>query len=238
MRAALASLRITLTIGFAALMISVNWFLFIFAVQVGRVTETSLGYYIFPLVAVLFGVVLFGEKLTKLQWLAVGLATLGVVQLTVGLGAAPWISLVLAVTFGLYGLVKKRLKVNPVVSVTAEVLLLAPLFAGWLIWLHGQGEGVFGRDLGTSALLAFSGLITALPLILFSFAAQRVEMATVGLLQYLNPSLQFLCAAVLFGEVLTIYHGIAFALIWTALAIYSHQAIKRGRVPPLPVKPI
>lgn len=221
-----------LTIGFAAVMISTNWFLFIFSVQAGHAVESSLGYYIFPLVAVLFGVAFFGERLGKAQILAVGLAAVAVATLTLGLGAAPWIALALAVTFGLYGVVKKRLAMRPAVSVLAEVLLLVPLAAGWLIAVHqgwvtqAKPGAWFGTDLWTSAGLAFSGVITALPLMLFSYASRRARMATVGLVQYLNPTLQFLCAVLAFGEPFTRWHLIAFAMIWTALAIYSVAALK------------
>lgn len=229
LREALSTRRKALTLAFAALMIVTNWFLFIFSVQIGRVTETSLGYYIFPLVAVTLAVVVLKERLAPLQWLAVALAAFGVAQLTWGLGAAPWISLTLALTFGLYGLVKKRLGTGPVVSVTAEALILTPPALAWLAWLHLNGDGAFGRDLWTSSLLAFSGVLTTLPLILFSAAAQRVGMATLGLMQYLNPTLQFLCATVIFGEALTRWHIIAFALIWLALALFSATALSQER---------
>ncbi|PYG27542.1 EamA family transporter RarD [Pelagimonas varians] len=224
LKSAMATPRAVAVLAFAALMISINWGLFIISVQIGRVTETSLGYYIFPLMAVLFGVVLLRERLSTLQWLAIALATVAVLQLAIGLGTAPWISLILGVTFALYGLIKKRLTTGPVVSVTAEVVLLVPFAFGWLAYVHAGGQGQFGRDLWTSGLLAFSGVMTALPLILFSAAAQRVSMSTLGVMQYINPTLQFFCATVIFGEALSRYHTIAFALIWLALAIYSFSS--------------
>lgn len=210
-------------IALAALMVSANWLLFIFAVQVGRVTETSLGYYIYPLVAVVLGRLIFGERLGRVQWLAVGLAALSVSILTLHLGAAPWISLVLATTFGLYGVLKKQLSVGPMVSVTAEVLLLAVPALAWLGWRYGAGASALpeSRDW---VLLVLSGGITALPLIFFSYASQRLTMATVGLMQYINPSLQFLCAVVLFREPFGAVQLAAFAMIWTALALYSATA--------------
>lgn len=226
---ALGTGRAFATIVFAALMISTNWFLFIFSVQIDRVRETALGYYMFPLVAVVLGTVFLGERLVRLQWVAVGLAALAVCVLTVAAGAAPWISLTLATTFGLYGLVKKRLNTGPMVSVTAEVLVLAPPALAWLGWLHAHGLGVFGHDLWTSALLVASGVLTALPLILFSAAAQRVDLATVGLLQYINPTLQFLCAVAIFGEPLGAVQLLAFGLIWGALALYSWTALSQDR---------
>lgn len=223
-------------IAFAAITVSANWGLFIWAVQSGHVVQSSLGYYIFPLVAVLLGVLVFGERLTRAQAAAVALAALAVGLLTWGLGVAPWISLGLAITFGLYGVVKKALALGPVLSVAAEVALLSPLAAGWLI-LQGAGlmpaalaqPFVFGTDLASSLLLVGSGLITAVPLILFSYAARRLGMAALGLMLYLNPTLQFLCAVLLFGEPFTRWHMIAFAMIWAALAIYSASALGQAR---------
>ncbi len=229
LREVLGRPRPLLITAIAALMITANWFLFILSVQIGQVRETSLGYYTFPLVAVLLGVVVLRERLSVVQWVAVGLAGLAVAQLTLGLGTAPWIALILAVTFGIYGLVKKRLSAGAVVSVTAEVVLLAPISLLWLIALELQDKAVFAQDLYTSGLLVFSGVLTALPLVLFSAAAKRVNMATLGLLQYLNPTLQFFCAVVIFGEPLTIWHVIAFALIWTALALYSGASLAQER---------
>lgn len=212
----------------AALLISTNWFVFIWSVQVGRAMEASLGYYTFPLVAVLLGAMVFGERLAWVQWAAVALALCAVGVLTWGLGAPPGVALVLATTFGLYGMMKKRLDAGPVVSVTAEVLLLAPLALGWLAWLYRDGTGE--RDGATLALLVLSGpLMTALPLMLFSYATRRVRLATVGLVQYLNPTLQFVCAVAIFGEPFTPWHAAAFGLIWTALALYSAQSIAAER---------
>ena len=228
-RAALARPRDVAVIGLAALMISFNWIFFIAAVGWDRVTEASLGYYLYPLVAVLIGVVVLKERLTRLQSVAVGLAAAGVVILTLGLGSVPWIALILSTSFGLYGLIKKRLAVGPVVSVTAEVLVLAPAALGVLGWatLHGGAASLASpRDL---VLLVFSGALTATPLILFSDAARRVRMATVGLLQYLNPTLQFLCAVVIFREPFGPWHMTAFGLIWTAVALYSISALRQDR---------
>ncbi|WP_287885326.1 MULTISPECIES: EamA family transporter RarD [Paracoccus] len=243
----LGQLRAALTgavagrIALAALTISANWGLFIWAVQAGHVVQSSLGYYIFPLAAVMTGVLVFGESLTRVQAMAILLAVLAVVLLTWGLGVAPWISLGIALTFVLYGALKKSLPLGPVLSVAAEVALLAPLALGWLI---AQALGLmpaplaqplgFGANLPVTLLLIASGAITAVPLILFSYAARRIEMATVGLMFYLNPTLQFLCAVLLFGETFTTWHMIAFAMIWAALAVYSASALRQSRrAPPL-----
>lgn len=225
----------------AAVMISCNWFLFILSVQIGLATEASLGYYIFPIVAVVIGVIAFGERLDRLKAAAAGLATVAVALLTYGLGVPPWIALTLALTFGVYGLVKKRLSADPVVSVTAEVLLLAPLA---LFWIAGVEAGLLseggrpgGHFLGdnpgdgwqTTLLLLASGIITGGPLILFAYATQRASMATVGLVQYLNPTLQFLCAVLVFGEPFTIWHKWAFALIWVAVLLYTIASFRSER---------
>ncbi len=231
LRAALAGPRAIAITLVATAMISVNWFLFIYSVQVGRVAEAALGYYIFPLVAVLIGVVTFGERLGRLQWAAVAIATVAVLVKTWAEGVPPWIGLVLAVTFGVYGTVKKRLSAGPVATVSAEVALITPLSLGYLVWQHGfsASGGVFGADWITTVLLAFSGVMTALPLMLFSSAAQRVPMATVGLVQYVNPTLQFFCAVVVFGEPFGPSDAVVFGLIWAALALYSAAGIVSAR---------
>ena len=222
---------------FAAIMISANWFLYILSIQIGRTVEASLGYYMFPLVAVLLGLLAFSEKLSAIKWLSVGLGVLAVLVLTVGLGATPAISMALATTFGFYGLAKKWTRAGPVVSVTAEVLVLAPLAMIWLAGVHqagwsgltGRSGGVFGHDFGDSLILMLSGPLTAGPLILLSYASRRITMATLGLVQYLNPTLQFLCAVVVFHEPFTILHGLAFGLIWLALALYSAEALRQDK---------
>lgn len=223
-------------LAFAALVISINWGVFIWAVQAGYVVETSLGYYIFPLFTVVMGVMLFGERLNRAQVAAVGLAAFAVLVLTWGLGVAPWISLTLAVSFGLYGVSKKALPLGPAISVACEVAILAPLAALWLIaqWAGLLPAGLshslsFGTSTELTLLLVLSGAVTAVPLILFSYASRRVELATLGLMQYLNPTLQFLCAVVIFGEAFTRWHMIAFAMIWLALAVYSASALMRAR---------
>ena len=223
-------------VALAAIMISANWFTFIWSVQTGHAVQASLGYYIFPLVAVVMGMIVYREGLGRLQWAAVALAGTAVLVLTLGLGVAPWISLILAFTFGTYGLIKKGLKAGPMVSVCAEVLLLAPIALGVLAGYHfgwwggAPGAGAFGKDWQTSALLAFSGPLTGTPLLLFAYAAQRVRMATVGLVQYLNPTLQFGVATLAFGEKVTIWHAIALGLIWCALALYSTASLRPRRV--------
>ncbi len=218
--------RLALLVLGAALVIGLNWLLFISAVQTGHVVQTSLGYYIFPLVSVALGAMLFGERPTRAQGAAIALAALAVSVLILGLGVWPWISLALAISFGFYGAAKKVIPLGAMASVTAEVLILAPLALAWL-WLAVPGIGAFHG--ATALLLLGTGPLTGLPLILFSMASRRLSMASVGLIGYLNPSLQFFCATVLFGEVFTPWHAIAFALTWTALAIFSAEALARRR---------
>ncbi|MDA7550254.1 EamA family transporter RarD [Rhodobacteraceae bacterium] len=214
----------------AALMIAFNWFVFIYSIQVNRATESSLGYFIFPLVSVVFGVVLFRENLSPTQISAVMLAAAAVIILTYGLGQVPWIALSVSVSFGIYGVIKKSLSIPAIVTVTLEVLLLSPI-ALMILYLHHASDsgGQFGQSLSVSLLLVLSGLMTATPLILFSYATRRVELATVGILQYINPSLQFLCATVLFLEPLSIWHAFAFPLIWIALALYSWASFQTAK---------
>lgn len=210
---------------FAALVISLNWFFFIYSIQIDRLTEASLGYYMFPLVSVLLGFVVFRESLTVLQWASVALAALAVTVLTAGLGAAPWISMLLAMSFATYGVVKKKVRTGSVVSVTAEVLVLLPMVVAWLVY---RGA-IAWPPAGTLALLLLSGPLTATPLILFSYAAQRIRLSTLGLLQYINPTLQFLVALLVFREPMTRWHAMAFLLIWVALAVYSGVALIQDR---------
>jgi chloramphenicol-sensitive protein RarD len=220
----------------AAVVISTNWFAFIYAVQVGRALEASLGYYIFPMVAVVFGMLFFGDRLRFLQGVAVGLAASAVTVLTAGLGVVPVISLFLAVTFAMYGALKRRLRVDPVASVAAEVALLTPVALIWIALVHGGWTGMpgrsgamFGTDWSVTVLLMLAGPITAVPMLLFSYAAQRVVLPTLGLIQYMNPTLQFLCAVVVFAEPVSVWHALAFPVIWLALALYSYDAARHAR---------
>ncbi|MCK4711567.1 MAG: EamA family transporter RarD [Marinosulfonomonas sp.] len=231
------SARLLLVMIAAAVMISLNWGIFIWSIQVGRAVEASLGYFIFPLMAVVLGALLFKERLGAVQLLAVAMVAGAVVLLTWGLGVMPWIPLVLAASFSAYGVIKKKLSIGPVVSVTGEVLLLLPLALIWLWGVHWQGwVGIGGRNLATfgtgwrdTLLLMLSGPMTATPLILFSYAAKRLDFATQGLVQYLNPSLQFTVAVLAFGEVVSRWHAIAFPVIWAALALYSVNALRQEK---------
>ncbi|SDX45751.1 EamA family transporter RarD [Roseicitreum antarcticum] len=232
----LRSPRMLGLVALSGLLISVNWFFFIWSVQAGRALEASLGYYIFPLVAVAMGAAVLGERLSPVKWSAVALVALAVAGLTWGLGVAPIVSLVLAFSFGCYGLVKRWVSAGPVVSVTTEVMLLAPLALIWLYGAHalgwgGQGaaSGAFGRNWSDTALLMLSGPLTGGPLILFSYAGKRVTYATIGLVQYLNPTIQAVVATFIFLEPFSPWHGMAFGVIWVALALYSAETLRNDR---------
>ena len=213
----------------ASVLIAVNWFFFIFSIQIDQAMQASLGYYIFPLVSVLFGMLIFKETLKPLQWVAIGCAVTGVAVLVVVQGQVPWLALAISASFGLYGVVKKGLDVGPVLSVTTEVLVLAPLGAMFLIWVWWTGSAHFAQDMPTSALLMVSGPLTALPLILFSYATKRVHLSTVGVLQYLNPTLQFACAVFILAEPFGRVQLYVFSMIWVAVALYSWAALRPSR---------
>lgn len=229
--------RLLAVMALAALMVSLNWGMFIWAIQSGRTIEASLGYYIYPIMSVLLGAVLFKERLGKVQVFAVAMIAAAVLLLTWGLGVAPWVSLVVMGTFVTYGVIKKQVPMGPVVSVTVEVLLLAPLALIWLWGVHTQGwTGIDGRNVAMfgqgwqdNIMLMLLGLITAGPLILYSYATKRLGFATQGLVFYLNPTLQFAVAVLAFGEPVSRWHAIAFPVIWAALAIYTLNALRQER---------
>lgn len=214
----------------SASLIALNWFFFIYAVQTDQTTEASLGYFIMPLVSVGFGVLIFREALSKMSWLAVALAGVAVVVLTYGVGQLPWIALILSTSFSLYAVIKKRLSVAPMVSVTVEVLLLVPVALLVMGSFHMEQQGAFGMDVKTTLLLMLSGPLTALPLILFSYGTQTVALSTAGILQYINPSLQFVCATIIFAEPLSQWHFVSFPLIWCALVLYSLSGFYENRL--------
>ena len=213
--------KLILGLFWSAAMISINWFFFIWSVHNDRATEASFGYYIFPLVAVLFGLIFFKEQLSLMKWCSVFLAIFAVTTLAISQNILPFVALVLSVTFGIYGALKKQINLGPVLSVTTEVILLLPLAITFLLYWHSSGFGSFGKDIETTSLLIFSGPMTAVPLMLFSYAARRVQMTSLGIIQYLNPSLQFLVAVFIFAEPFGVSQGIAFGLIWLALFIYT-----------------
>ena len=232
-RAALGTGRVLITLLITTLLIGTNWLIFIYAVVSGHVLEASLGYYLNPLVNVLLGVVLLKEKLSRAQVFATLLAAAGVAVLAAGAGSGLWISLTLAATFAVYGFLRKIVAVDSLEGLSIETALLSPLALAWLVWLQADGSAAFASvTLTTDLLLVLGGAVTAIPLLMFTAAARRLPYSTLGFLQYVAPSLQFLLAVLAFGEPLTTAHLICFAAIWTALAIFSFEGLRsahRGR---------
>jgi len=227
LRAILSDRRVLLLLLVASVVIAFNWGGFIYGVNSGRVVEVSLGYFINPLVTVLLGVVVLGERLRRLQWIAIGIAGVAVVVLTVDYGQPPWVALLLACSFGTYGLAKKKADVEAVESLTFETLVLAPVALAYLVWLWSQGDATFGSEGALHAvLLASTGLVTAVPLICFGAAAIRIPMTTLGLLQYLAPTIQFVLGLVVFHEAMTPVKWVGFSLVWLALAIFTGEALR------------
>ena len=228
-RAALASRRVALTLLLTALLIAVNWLVYIYAVISGHVLEGSLGYYLNPLVNVLLGVFLLKERLSRLQKAAVVLAGAGVAILALGAGGAIWISLTLAASFAVYGFLRKVAPVESLEGLSIETLFLAPFAFGWVVWLSQAGDSAFLHSRTTDLLLVLGGAVTAIPLLLFTAAAKRLPYSTLGFLQYVAPSIQFLLAVLVFGEPLTSAHIVCFAAIWVALAIFVGEGLRAGR---------
>jgi chloramphenicol-sensitive protein RarD len=221
--------RILAILAVTAALIGANWLIFIWAVLGGHVLEASLGYYLNPLFNVLLGVALLKEKLSRAQAAAVALAATGVAILAWGATAGLGISLSLALTFGLYGFVRKVAPVDALEGLAIETAWLAPLAVAYLIWVHGGIGGIAAFDWATDLLLVLAGAVTAVPLLLFNAAAKRLPYSTLGFLQYLAPSLQFLLAVAAFGERVTPAHALCFAAIWTALAIFAFEGVRLGR---------
>jgi chloramphenicol-sensitive protein RarD len=214
----------------ASVVITINWGTYIYGVTNDRVVETSLGYFINPLVTVLMGVLILGERLRGLQWLAIGIGATACLVLTVDYGHPPWIALVLACSFGTYGLAKKQAGAEAIESLTLETMLVTPLALGYLVWLGAQGRSSFvAEGTGHALLLMSAGLVTALPLLCFGAAAIRVPMVTLGLLQYLAPILQFLLGVLWFHEAMSTGRWIGFTLVWMALAIFTVESLRHRR---------
>jgi chloramphenicol-sensitive protein RarD len=211
-------------------LVTVNWIVYVYAVANGHVLEASLGYFINPLLNVLLGVVLLREKLSPAQWISAGLAGVAVLYMSVISGNPPWISLTVAAAFGLYGFVRKVIPVEALPGLAVETFLLLPVAAGYLIWRAAAGVGAMGHSgAAIDALLVGSGPITAIPLFLFAYSARLIPYSTLGVLQYIAPSLQLVLGLVVFGETLEHSRAVGFALIWTALVIYAIDGVWRSR---------
>jgi chloramphenicol-sensitive protein RarD len=211
-----------------ALLLSVNWFTFIGAVASGKVLESSLGYYINPLVSVFLGFVFLKERLTKRQWVSIALAGTGVALQTVIVGRLPVVSLILAFSFGLYGLIRKAAGVKPVTGLAVEMLLICPLALTYMGMLMARGRAVFlAENTRLDVLLMLAGVVTATPLILYGRALRRLRLSTMGIMQYIVPTGQFCWAVLAFGERFTAAHVVSFGFIWTALLLYTSEALEK-----------
>jgi chloramphenicol-sensitive protein RarD len=216
----------------AILFLSINWVVYVYSIDANEVVQGALGYFINPLVSVALGVVLLSERLGRTQWLAIGIAAVAVLVLTVSYGGIPWISLTLAFSFGLYGLIKKRANVDALPSLAVETAVVTPIALVYLWYLEANGEAAFVIDgWGISILLILLGPITALPLLAFGAAAIRIPLSTLGVIQYVTPTVIFLLGITVFGESMPALRWVGFVLVWIALVIFTADAWRRSRVP-------
>ena len=227
---ALRNRRTLILLTVTALLIGGNWLLYVYAVNSGHILAGSLGYYLNPLANVLLGRIVLKERLSWLQWAAVAVAAAGISALAIGALGQLWISLTLCVSFATYGLLRKIAPVDAVAGLAIETGLLLPLAAGWLLWGLAVGDPIFGSSRLDLILIAVAGVVTATPLLLFTAAAKRLRYSTLGMLQFLAPTLQFLIAVSIYGEPFTTAHAIAFGAIWTALALYVVALVRHARV--------
>ncbi|QNG37490.1 EamA family transporter RarD [Geodermatophilaceae bacterium NBWT11] len=229
-RAAVRDRRTMLVLAVAAVLIAANWLTFVYGVNSGHVVETSLGYFVNPLVSVLLGVVVFHERLRRLQWVAVGIAALAVVVLTVDYGRPPWIALTLALTFGLYGLMKKLVRVEAAPGLFLETLVVVVPALVVLGVLQGDGSGTFGgAGAGHALLLVSSGVATAIPLLLFAASTRRIPLSTIGLLQYLTPLMQLAIGVFVYDEPMPAARLAGFVVVWVALAVFTVDSLRAAR---------
>lgn len=231
-RPLLANPRRIATLSTAAVLLSVNWGVYIYAVTSGNVVESSLGYFINPLILVILGVVVLKERLRPLQWTAVGLGAIAVLIISLDYGRLPWIALTLATSFATYGYIKKQVGTNidALASMTLETAVLAPFALGTVFWLAQTGDATFiSEGAGHTALLLTTGVVTAVPLILFAAAARRVPLATMGLLQFFAPVLQFITGVFILGEAVPLSRWIGFSIVWFALVVLTYDTIRISR---------
>ncbi|RKF21001.1 EamA family transporter RarD [Altericroceibacterium spongiae] len=231
-RAILRNRKTVLTLVATSLAIGINWASYVWAIQTDHVYAASIGYYILPLVMMVLAHFVLGEHLTKRQWIAAGLAGLGVAALIGGALSNLWVSLALASTFAFYGLMRKTVAAGAMVGLALETLLLLPIAAGVLIWYSMTGPGIsFGKEWGTSAAIMLSAPMTALPLLFFAIAARRLPYSLMGFLQFLSPSIIFLLGLIIFGEKLAANQLVSFVLIWTAAALFLREMLRRRPKP-------
>ena len=228
-RAALADRAMRRLLMLTAALVATNWTLYVYAINSGHLLAGSLGYYLNPLANILLGRFVLGERLTRLQWSAVAIAGAGVAFLALGALDTLWISLMLCFSFATYGLLRKGAAIDSLSGLTVETILLFPIAVAWLAWGWADGRAIVGNGGSELALLALTGLVSTVPLLLFTEAARRLRYATVGMLQFIAPTLQFLIVVLLFDEPFGRSHAIAFAAIWLALAIYAVGSWRNSR---------
>jgi chloramphenicol-sensitive protein RarD len=228
--ATLADRRRRWLLAVAAVLITVNWGTYIWGVNHHHVVETSLGYFINPLVSVLMGVLLLGERMRRLQWVALGIAAVAVLGLTVEYGRPPWVALILAFSFGSYGLAKKKANAGAVESLVVETLVVSPAAIGYIGFLAATGASTFAsHGAGHAVLIMGTGLVTVVPLLCFGGAATRIPLSTLGLMQYLTPSVQFVLGLVVFHEPMPALRWLGFGLIWVALVLFTVSSLQNRR---------
>ena len=226
-RKILADRKILLSVVAAGIVVTLNWMIYIVAVNQGRIVETALGYYINPLVSILFGIYYFKERLTIWTKISFALAIIGVMIMIIRLGQFPWLPLALALSFGMYGLIKKTLRVSVFTGLTLETLVVAPFCAAYIYYRHVHGVSAFESGSSTvGVLIALSGMITAVPLLLFSAGARLLPLNIVGFLQYLSPTLSLLIGVFVYGELFTLVHLFTFSFIWPALELFTISQTK------------
>jgi chloramphenicol-sensitive protein RarD len=221
--------KITARLFLTSILISINWLVYIWATNNGHVVEASLGYYINPLIIIGFGVILLKEKMRPLQWVAVSIASLGVLVLTIDYGRLPWIALALALSWGSYGLIKKQLGLGALEGLAIETLISAFFYLGYLIYIGNQGTGQFGHSWGLTLLLLSAGAVTAIPLLLFNGSTNRLPFTTIGLLQYITPTLQFSVGVWIRHEDMPTARWVGFLIIWVALTTLAIDLVKSSR---------
>jgi chloramphenicol-sensitive protein RarD len=227
LRATLADRRTRWLLAVASVLITVNWGTYIWGVNNHHVVETSLGYFINPLVSVLLGVLVLGERLRRMQWVALGIAAVAVLGLTVEYGRPPWVALILALSFGSYGLAKKKANAGAVESLVLETVFVSPVALGYVLFLVSTGASTFGSNGAWHVVLVMgTGLVTVLPLLCFGGAATRIPLSTLGLMQYLTPSVQFLLGILVFHEPMPAMRWVGFGLIWLALAVFTASSLQ------------
>jgi len=221
--------KVAIKLFLASVLISINWLIYIWATNNGHVVEASLGYYINPLIIIAFGVILLKEKMRRLQWVAVSIATVGVIILTVDYGRLPWVALGLALSWGTYGLVKKQLGLGALEGLAIETMIAFIPYCGYLIFIGSKGEGQFGNGASLTILLISAGAVTAIPLLLFNGSTTRLPYSTIGLMQYITPTIQFSIGVWVNNEAMPTARWVGFIFIWLALMTLATDLLKSGR---------